>query len=28
VVPTALLRASCPPPYGPHFVRSNLLPAN
>ena len=23
-----LLRASCPPPCGPHFVRSNSLPAN
>ncbi len=26
--PGGLLRASCPPPCGPHFVRSNLLPAN
>jgi hypothetical protein len=26
--PGGLLRASCPPPCGPHFVRSNSLPAN
>ena len=26
--PGGLLRASCPTPFGPHFVRSNSLPAN